>query len=37
MEEVNKTLARFMARLLTLDVLFVIEDSLYVMKRQDHW
>lgn len=33
MEEVNKTIGRFMVKLLTLDVLFLIEDNLYVMKR----
>lgn len=37
MEEVNKTIGRFMVKVLTLDVVFLMEDSLYVMKREDHW
>lgn len=37
MEEVNKTIGRFMVKVLTLDVVFLMENSLYVMKREDHW
>lgn len=35
--EVNKAIGRFMVKIFSLDVLFLMEDSLYVMKREDHW